>query len=140
MAAIRAPEDVIVKRIASLGLSKTVVIAAYNAATQHVVSGDENAVRQLVDELAKDSIKGTILSVNQGMNRSLRRSENFDICFPGFHSHCIEKALAPIYEHLKHESDNISRPNIPHYSSVKGHALKDDERQDADYWVSSISK
>ena len=39
---------------------------------------------------------------------------------------------------MKHESDNISRPRIPHYSSVKGRALKGDERQDADYWVSKM--
>ena len=66
MAAIRAPEALIVKRIASLSLSKSVVIAAYNTSTQHVISGDEDAVKLLIDDLSKDSIKGTILSVNQG--------------------------------------------------------------------------
>lgn len=138
MAAIRAPVDLIVKRIAALGLSKSVVIAAYNASTQHVVSGDEDAVRLLIDNLAKDSIKGTVLSVNQGMITLGRFYGCFLMSLLGFHSHCIEKALAPIFDHMKHESDNISRPRLPHYSSVKGRALKGEERQDADYWVSNL--
>lgn len=66
MAAIRAPAEPIKKRIAALGLAESVTIAAYNSDTQHVVSGDEQAVRKLVDDLAKKSIKGTVLSVNQG--------------------------------------------------------------------------
>nr|WGJ61594.1 polyketide synthase 1 [Sanghuangporus sanghuang] len=118
MAAIRAPAEPIKKRIAALGLSEVVSIAAFNSDTQHVVSGDEQAVRKLVDDLAKKSIKATILSVNQG-----------------FHSHCIEPSLGPIREHLERNADEISKPTIPYFSSVEGRALKNGERPDAGYWV-----
>ena len=67
MAAIRAPVAPIIKRTNALSLNSSVTIAAYNSDTQNVVSGDEASVRKLVDDLSIRSIKGTILSVNQGM-------------------------------------------------------------------------
>nr|AKE48477.1 putative water-soluble melanin synthase [Inonotus obliquus] len=118
MAAIRAPVEPINKRIAALGLSDVVTIAAFNTNTQHVVSGDEEAVRKLVDDLAKKSIKATVLSVNQG-----------------FHSHCIEPSLKPIREHVESITNEISKPTIPFFSSVEGRALKSEELPDANYWV-----
>ena len=137
MAAIRAPADPIKKRIAALGLSMSVSIAAFNSETQHVVSGDEKAVRKLVDDLAKKSIKATILSVNQGLFviTNLGRQTDFR---KGFHSHCIEPSLGPIREHLEHNADEISKPAIPFFSSVEGRALKNGERPDANYWVRMV--
>lgn len=118
MAAIRAPADPIKKRISALGISDLVTIAAYNSDTQHVVSGEEQAVRTLVDDLAKKSIKGTVLSVNQG-----------------FHSHCIEPSLAPIRQYMENNAEDISAPTISYFSSVEGRAIKTGEVLDASYWV-----
>ncbi|KAI5117731.1 hypothetical protein M0805_002076 [Coniferiporia weirii] len=118
MAALRAPVEPINKRIAALGLSKTVSIAAYNSDTQNVVSGDAQSVRRLVDDLTAKAIKGTILPVNQG-----------------FHSQCIDAALVPIRSCLERLGGSIGKPTIAYYSSVEGRALKSDERLNADYWV-----
>lgn len=76
MAAIRAPAEPILKRITALGLSASVTITAYNADTQHVVSGDAEVVHKLVDDLAAKAIKGTVLSVNQGLSSCLVSSCN----------------------------------------------------------------
>ncbi|KAI5117734.1 hypothetical protein M0805_002079 [Coniferiporia weirii] len=118
MAALRAPAEQIERQIATLDLSMTVTVAAYNSDTQHVVSGDAQSVHRLVDDLAAKSIKGTILPVNQG-----------------FHSQCIDAALVPIRGCLDRLGDSIGTPNIAYYSSVEGRALKTDERLSVDYWV-----
>ncbi|KAH8110239.1 hypothetical protein DFH11DRAFT_1514493 [Phellopilus nigrolimitatus] len=118
MAAIRSPFEPIMKRISALGLSSLVTIAAYNSDTQHVVSGDEQAVRKLVADLSAKGIKGTVLPVNQG-----------------FHSQCIDSSLGPIRECLERQESNLVPPTIPYYSSVEGRSLKPGELLDADYWV-----
>ncbi|KAI5116194.1 hypothetical protein M0805_005182 [Coniferiporia weirii] len=75
MAALRAPVEPINKRIAALGLSKTVSIAAYNSDMQDVVSGDAQLVRRLVDDLTAKAIKGAILPVNQGFHSRALKSD-----------------------------------------------------------------
>ncbi|THH06897.1 hypothetical protein EW145_g3760, partial [Phellinidium pouzarii] len=118
MAAIRAPAEPIIKRITALGLSASVTIAAFNADTQHVVSGDAEAIRKLVDDLAAKAIKGTVLSVNQG-----------------FHSHCIDASLGPMREYFERQEFSPGQPTLPYYSSVEGRALMNGEKLDAGYWV-----
>ena len=74
MAAIRSTAEPILERIAALGLSETLSIAAYNADMQHVVSGDAVSVRAIVDDLSKQNVKATVLSVTQGiLPRFLRK-------------------------------------------------------------------
>lgn len=139
MAAIRSPFEPIMKRISALGLSSLVTIAAYNSDTQHVVSGDEQAVRKLVADLSAKGIKGTVLPVNQGsldFSKTVISAQSL-IHFVGFHSQCIDSSLGPIRECLERQESNLSQPTIPYYSSVEGRLLKPGELLDADYWVRS---
>ncbi|THH03281.1 hypothetical protein EW145_g6382 [Phellinidium pouzarii] len=118
MAAVRAPVELIMKEVEELGLETFVTIAAYNAETQQVVSGDAESVRKLVDGLSAKEIKSTVLPVNQG-----------------FHSHCVDAALGPIRECLERRGDKLGPPILPYYSSVEGCVLKVGKPLDTEYWV-----
>ncbi len=114
IAAIPISATELAPRLAALG----VAVAGINGPRSCAVSGDPASVQALLDELAKDGIRGKRVNA---------------VTIPG---HAASKAvregmpvdLAPI---------SVTRGDLPFYSSVTGDLL-DTSTIDADYWAANI--
>ena len=93
-------------------------IAGLNSPSWTAVAGEEEAVGELLEELAGNGIHGTSMSIPA----------------PG-HS----RGMAPVHEWFREELAEISpQPSlIPFYSTVSGDRL-DTARLDADYWSANL--
>ncbi|KAF8190650.1 hypothetical protein K438DRAFT_1970946 [Mycena galopus ATCC 62051] len=118
MAAVAANADTITKCIQDLKLTDRVVISVFSSPGNNVVSGDLDAVRNVVSHVKKTGTRATLLSVDQG-----------------FHSHCIDTAV-PQLEAWNADNHKDFRPlDLPLFSTVLGKQVAENETLGPRYWV-----
>lgn len=100
-------------------LGKQLSIAAFNAPSLCVVSGQTEVVEKLQDTLAE---KGIVC-------RRLKTSH-------AFHSHMMEPIIKPFLEHL--HKVKLKAPNIPFVSNISGTWIKTAEATDPNYWAQQL--
>ncbi len=116
MASVRAGEAEVKKAI--LGYEDRVSIAGFNSPEQTVISGDGDAINEILAQLEVNGIKTKALSVSHA-----------------FHSHLMDPMIDKFKEVVK--EINFSLPKIPFVSCVKG-TLVTDEIKDSEYWVQQV--
>ncbi len=107
MASIQAPRADVVRAIQDLSLTDKVVVANHNSPTQTVISGDQDAVVQLVDQLTQQGRRTKILAVSGA-----------------FHSQFVAQAQAPLTQAIM--STPFSAPQLPVYSNTSGYPYDND--------------
>jgi acyl transferase domain-containing protein len=117
MAAVFAGEARV--REALRGRQAAVSVAAVNAADNVVVSGAGDAVRAVLDELARDSISARPLNVSHA-----------------FHSVLIEPARLAFEGSARRIA--YSAPTIGMISNLTGRVVRDDEMSHAGYWIRQL--
>ena len=116
MASVRAGEAEVMKAILAYG--DRVSIAGFNSPEQTVISGDGDAIDEILAQLEVGGIKTKALSVSHA-----------------FHSHLMDPMIDEFKEVVK--GINFSLPKIPFVSCVKG-TLVTDEIKDSEYWVQQV--
>ena len=117
MAAVFADKDRVAKAITPH--SKDVSIAAFNGPENIVISGRDIAVQAILDELAKDGIKASRLSVSHA-----------------FHSPLMDSILDS-FEKVA-TSITYSKPRIALVSNVTGNLIPFEEISQPSYWRTHI--
>ena len=97
-------------------LSEDLSLAAVNAPSLCVVSGENEAVAALEQRLAKEGV----------FCRRLHTSH-------AFHSEMMEPALAPFIEEV--QKVTLNPPTIPYVSNVTGNWISAEEATDPQYWA-----
>ncbi|WP_296358928.1 polyketide synthase [Ramlibacter sp.] len=105
--------------IKALGLGARMSLAGLNTPTQTVVSGELEAVEQVVAHFAKQDRKAKQLTVSHA-----------------FHSQLMEPMLAQF--RTVAASVRYAAPRIPLVSTLTGQLAKPDELTKADYWVQQV--
>ena len=112
MAAVRADVATVSKHLGDL----PVVVAAVNAPEQTVVSGEREAVLEVVERLRESAIIAHPLRVSHA-----------------FHSPLMSSAREPLAEVMR--GVDLARPRTPIISNVTGAVLSDKQACSPDYWV-----
>ncbi|MBH8561399.1 type I polyketide synthase [Nostoc sp. CENA67] len=117
MAAVFAEEDLVREAIAPY--HNSVSIAAINGSQQTVISGSEQALQEVLDNLEADFITSRPLTVSHA-----------------FHSHFME----PILDEFEQTASQIQfhAPRLPLVSNLTGKIFTSQETPKADYWCRHI--
>ncbi|MFJ1751221.1 type I polyketide synthase, partial [Streptomyces sp. NPDC088116] len=121
MAAIEATEAEVADMLAGLSEGARIAVAAVNGPTAVVVSGDEDAVEQVMSVARTDGRRVSRLRVSHA-----------------FHSPLMEPMLAE-YEQVAATVD-YRRPTLAAVSTVTGATLAEGDWSTPDYWVEQIRK
>ncbi|MFJ1751299.1 SDR family NAD(P)-dependent oxidoreductase, partial [Streptomyces sp. NPDC088116] len=121
MAAIEASETEVAEMMAGLSDGTRIVVAAVNGPTAVVVSGDEEAVEQVMSVTRADGRRVSRLRVSHA-----------------FHSPLMEPMLVE-FEQIAARVD-YREPTLPAVSSVSGQALADGDWTTAAYWTEQIRR
>jgi acyl transferase domain-containing protein/acyl carrier protein len=116
MVAVRAAEDDVVPL-----LRPGVEVAAVNGPRSVVLSGEEDAVSEVVDRLVADGVRTTWLVVSHA-----------------FHSARMEPMLARFRDVVA--GLDIRSPSVPLVSTVTGGIVSGEELADPDYWVRQVRR
>ena len=116
MAAVNQDAVTIGARLQRLG--GKVELAAINSPNAVTLSGDEAALKKLVDQLSNEGVDARMLDLDYA-----------------FHSHAMEVARAPLAASLTGLAPRPAR--LPFFSTADG-AQADGETLDADYWWRNI--
>ncbi|KAJ7760901.1 hypothetical protein DFH07DRAFT_1059948 [Mycena maculata] len=118
MAAIAAEEATILQHINDLHIVNRVVIAVFSGPTNHVVSGDLEAIQLLVSHVKKTGIRATLVDVDQG-----------------FHSHCVEGVIPELEAWVCNHSQSFRPLQLPIFSTSLGKQVVAHESLHPHYWV-----
>ncbi|KAJ7768218.1 hypothetical protein B0H16DRAFT_1686400 [Mycena metata] len=118
MAAIAATASTIAELIADLHLADRLTISVFNNESNHVVSGDSEAVATLVSHVKTIGTRATFLNVDQG-----------------FHSHCIDPALPKLEAWITEHMPTLRPLELPLFSTVLGTTLTLQQTLEPHYWV-----
>ncbi|RDB30950.1 Narbonolide/10-deoxymethynolide synthase PikA4, module 6 [Hypsizygus marmoreus] len=135
MAAVAAPETIIMQYINSLEVANLVNIAVFNGKESHVISGMAAAVDLVYKAVKQDRIRCVKLKVDQGRwsLRFLRIA--ISCCFPGFHSCCIERGLPGLLEWLEDRESMFKPLRIPFFSALLGDKVSSNQYLHPGYWI-----
>ncbi|KAF9012744.1 hypothetical protein BDQ17DRAFT_1344564 [Cyathus striatus] len=118
MAAIAAPEQVILGYIDSLHVEDRVVLAVSNGEESHVISGFSDAVELVYQTAKMEGRRCAKLKVHQG-----------------FHSPSIEPGLVPLGQWLLANKSSFGPLKIPFYSTSTTEMIPSGECLPPEYWI-----
>jgi acyl transferase domain-containing protein len=140
MAAIATNAVEISKYIHDLQFMDRVVISVFSSPTNHVVSGDMEAISALVSHVKKAGIRATLLNVDQGRPERLKLNNSLIVVSQGFHSHCIDAALPELRAWLGGRANEIRPLQMPLFSTVLGRQVAPHQSLEPHYWVRFIHR
>jgi acyl transferase domain-containing protein len=140
MAAIAADAVAISKYINNLQFMDRVGISVFSSPTNHVVSGDMDAINVLVSHVKKAGIRATPLNVDQGRPERLKPNNSLIVISQGFHSHCIDAALPELRAWFEGRANEIRPLQLPLFSTVLGRQVAPHQSLEPHYWVRFIHR